>query len=90
MLVVYTPDGVGASDRLEFTLTDGVHTHSGALDFTVTARHREGPRMTVNRGLQLAAGEQTQIHEHKPYMDCVILYFSSISLASSIYSSVLQ
>uniref|UniRef100_A0A8C4Z636 Fraser extracellular matrix complex subunit 1 n=1 Tax=Gadus morhua TaxID=8049 RepID=A0A8C4Z636_GADMO len=63
MLVVYTPDGVGASDRLEFTLTDGVHTHSGALDFTVTARHREGPRMTVNRGLQLAAGSASKITE---------------------------
>ncbi|XP_059921872.1 extracellular matrix protein FRAS1 isoform X2 [Gadus macrocephalus] len=63
MLVVYTPDGGGASDRLEFTLTDGVHTHSGALDFTVTARHREGPRMTVNRGLQLAAGSASKITE---------------------------
>ncbi|KAG7278005.1 hypothetical protein CRUP_020321, partial [Coryphaenoides rupestris] len=55
MLVVYTPDGGGASDQLDFTVTDGVHTRSGTLEFTVTARRSEGPRMTVNRGLQLAA-----------------------------------
>ena len=85
MLVVYTPDGGGASDRLEFTLTDGVHTHRGALDFTVRQRRREGPRMTVNRGLQLAAGGLT--HRHEPYMDCVMLHIASIALASSVCSS---
>ncbi|KAJ3603631.1 hypothetical protein NHX12_028376, partial [Muraenolepis orangiensis] len=52
-LVVYTPDGGGASDRLDFTVTDGVHTHSGALLFTVNLHRRERPRMTVNRGLQV-------------------------------------
>ncbi|KAG7271527.1 hypothetical protein CRUP_007516 [Coryphaenoides rupestris] len=62
MLVVYTPDGGGASDQLDFTVTDGVHTRSGTLEFTVTARRSEGPRMTVNRGLQLAAGMGQDAH----------------------------
>jgi len=39
-----------------FTLTDGVYTHTGRLEFTMDVRS-EGPRMTVNRGLQLPAGE---------------------------------
>lgn len=40
-----------------FTLTDGVSTHAGRLEFTMDVRKSEGPRMTVNRGLQLPAGE---------------------------------
>lgn len=56
-LLVYTPDVVsGGTDELGFTLTDGIHTHTGRLEFTMDVRRSEGPRMTVNRGLQLAAG----------------------------------
>lgn len=57
LLLVYTPDAAsGGSDELAFSLTDGVHTSTGRLTFTIDVRKSEGPRMTVNRGLQLAAG----------------------------------
>ncbi|XP_056136283.1 extracellular matrix protein FRAS1 [Lampris incognitus] len=63
-LMVYTPDLVsGGSDELGFTLTDGIHTHTGRLEFTMDVRRSEGPRMTVNRGLQLAAGSSSKITE---------------------------
>lgn len=57
-LLVYTPDTVNVgSDEMGFSLTNGVHTRTGRLHFTMDARRSEGPRMTVNRGLQLPAGE---------------------------------
>ncbi|KAM4616687.1 extracellular matrix organizing protein FRAS1 [Polymixia lowei] len=63
-LLVYTPDTVsGGADELGFTLTDGIHTHTGRLEFTTDVRRSEGPRMTVNRGLQLAAGSSSKITE---------------------------
>lgn len=56
-LMVYTPDAVsGGIDELGFSLTDGSHTQTGRLEFTMDVRKSEGPRMTINRGLQLAAG----------------------------------
>ncbi|XP_029574000.1 extracellular matrix organizing protein FRAS1 [Salmo trutta] len=64
LLLVYTPDGAtGGSDELAFSLTDGVHTSTGRLTFTIDVRKTEGPRMTVNRGLQLAAGLLEYSHE---------------------------
>ncbi|XP_037832589.1 extracellular matrix protein FRAS1 isoform X2 [Kryptolebias marmoratus] len=63
-LLVYTPDTVnGGADEMGFTLTDGVHTHTGRLEFTMDVRRSEGPRMTVNRGLQLPAGSSSKITE---------------------------
>ncbi|XP_041644401.1 extracellular matrix protein FRAS1 [Cheilinus undulatus] len=63
-LLVYTPEQVsGGADELGFTLTDGIHTHTGRLTFTMDVRKSEGPRMTVNRGLQLAAGSSSKITE---------------------------
>ncbi|XP_071779938.2 extracellular matrix organizing protein FRAS1 [Centroberyx gerrardi] len=63
-LLVYTPETVsGGADELGFTLTDGIHTHTGRLEFTMDVRRSEGPRMTVNRGLQLAAGSSSKITE---------------------------
>ena len=58
-LLVYTPDtATGGSDQLGFSLTDGVHTETGTLEFTMDLRRSEGPRMTINRGLQLASGTE--------------------------------
>uniref|UniRef100_A0A3B4AGL3 VWFC domain-containing protein n=1 Tax=Periophthalmus magnuspinnatus TaxID=409849 RepID=A0A3B4AGL3_9GOBI len=63
-LLVYTPDSTsGGADELGFTLTDGVHTHTGRLHFTMEVLRSEGPRMTVNRGLQLPAGTSSKITE---------------------------
>ncbi|XP_013870055.1 extracellular matrix organizing protein FRAS1 [Austrofundulus limnaeus] len=63
-LLVYTPDTVnGGADEMGFTLTDGVHTLTGRLEFTMDVRKSEGPRMTVNRGLQLTAGSSSKITE---------------------------
>lgn len=41
-----------------FTVTDGIFTHMDRLEFTMDVTKSEGPRMTVNRGLQLPAGER--------------------------------
>ncbi|KAG7214448.1 hypothetical protein INR49_026879 [Caranx melampygus] len=63
-LLVYTPEIVsGGADEMGFTLTDGIHTHTGRLQFTMDVRKSEGPRMTVNRGLQLPAGSSSKITE---------------------------
>lgn len=58
-LLVYTPETVsGGADEMHFTLTDGVFRQTGRLEFTMDVRKSEGPRMTVNRGLQLPAGRK--------------------------------
>ncbi|XP_072243382.1 extracellular matrix organizing protein FRAS1 isoform X1 [Leuresthes tenuis] len=63
-LLVYTPETVnGGADEMGFTLTDGIYTHKGRLQFTMDVRKSEGPRMTVNRGLQLPAGSSSKITE---------------------------
>lgn len=59
-LLVYTPETVsGGADEMHFTLTDGVFRQTGRLEFTMDVRKSEGPRMTVNRGLQLPAGSNS-------------------------------
>ncbi|MEQ2241168.1 hypothetical protein ILYODFUR_022596, partial [Ilyodon furcidens] len=63
-LLVYTPETVnGGADEMGFTLTDGIQTQTGLLQFTMDVRKSEGPRMTVNRGLQLPAGSSSKITE---------------------------
>uniref|UniRef100_A0A4W6CQ63 Fraser extracellular matrix complex subunit 1 n=1 Tax=Lates calcarifer TaxID=8187 RepID=A0A4W6CQ63_LATCA len=63
-LLVYTPETVsGGADEMGFTLTDGIYTHTGRLEFTMDVTRTEGPRMTVNRGLQLPAGSSSKITE---------------------------
>lgn len=58
-LLVYTPETVsGGMDEMAFTLTDGAFSYTGRLEFTMDVTRTEGPRMTVNRGLQLPAGEE--------------------------------
>uniref|UniRef100_H3DH31 Fraser extracellular matrix complex subunit 1 n=1 Tax=Tetraodon nigroviridis TaxID=99883 RepID=H3DH31_TETNG len=63
-LLVYTPETVsGGMDEMAFTLTDGTFTYTGRLEFTMDVTRSEGPRMTVNRGLQLPAGTSSKITE---------------------------
>ncbi|XP_028271090.1 extracellular matrix organizing protein FRAS1 isoform X7 [Parambassis ranga] len=63
-LLVYTPETVsGGADEMGFTLTDGSYKHTGRLEFTMDVTKSEGPRMTVNRGLQLPAGSSSKITE---------------------------
>uniref|UniRef100_A0A3Q3IUW6 VWFC domain-containing protein n=1 Tax=Monopterus albus TaxID=43700 RepID=A0A3Q3IUW6_MONAL len=63
-LLVYTPETVsGGADEIGFSLTNGVYTRTGRLEFTMDVRKNEGPRMTVNRGLQLPAGSLSKITE---------------------------
>uniref|UniRef100_A0A3Q2DG67 Fraser extracellular matrix complex subunit 1 n=1 Tax=Cyprinodon variegatus TaxID=28743 RepID=A0A3Q2DG67_CYPVA len=63
-LLVYTPETVnGGADEMGFTVTDGIKTQTGLLQFTMDVRKSEGPRMTVNRGLQLPAGSLSKITE---------------------------
>lgn len=59
-LLVYTPDGRGSgTDEIQFSVTDGIYTEMGRLEFSMDIRKREGPRVTINRGLQIAAGQDT-------------------------------
>ncbi|XP_030272850.1 extracellular matrix organizing protein FRAS1 isoform X1 [Sparus aurata] len=63
-LLVYTPETVsGGADEMGFTVTDGIFTHMDRLEFTMDVTKSEGPRMTVNRGLQLPAGSSSKITE---------------------------
>ncbi|XP_031426498.1 extracellular matrix protein FRAS1 [Clupea harengus] len=63
-LLVYTPDGLGLrTDEVRFSVTDGVHTESGRLEFTMDVKKSETPRATINRGLQMAAGASSKITE---------------------------
>ncbi|TSN86075.1 Extracellular matrix protein FRAS1 [Bagarius yarrelli] len=63
-LLVYTPDTHGsATDEILFSVTDGVHTETGRLEFSMDVKKSEGPRVTINRGLQLAAGYSSKITE---------------------------
>ncbi|KAL2092359.1 hypothetical protein ACEWY4_012157 [Coilia grayii] len=65
-LLVYTPDGTGLhTDEVRFSVTDGVHTESGRLEFTMDVKKGETPRVTVNRGLQIAAGTSSKITEQQ-------------------------
>lgn len=75
LLLVYTPDGAtGGSDELAFSLTDGIHTTTGRLTFTIDVRKTEGPRMTVNRGLQLAAGTERARGERVGSLTCLFFF----------------
>lgn len=59
-LLVYIPDGRGSgTDEIQFSVTDGKYTETGRLEFRMDIRKREGPRVTINRGLQIAAGQDT-------------------------------
>ncbi|XP_023676521.2 extracellular matrix organizing protein FRAS1 isoform X1 [Paramormyrops kingsleyae] len=61
-LLGYTPDSLSrGTDEVHFSVTDGVHTETCQLEFTMDIAKREGPRVATNRGLQLTAGSTSQI-----------------------------
>ncbi|XP_028297012.1 extracellular matrix protein FRAS1-like [Gouania willdenowi] len=63
-LIVYTPKtgpDPHKEDEVGFTITDGIYTHSAHLEFTMDPRRGEGPRITINRGLQLLSGSSSKI-----------------------------
>nr|XP_014352206.1 PREDICTED: extracellular matrix protein FRAS1-like [Latimeria chalumnae] len=61
-LLVYTPDGANVqTDEFRFSLTDGLYTETGKVEFAMDLQKNESPRLAVNRGLQLTAGSVAQI-----------------------------
>lgn len=59
-LIVYTPDSLSVhNDEFRFSVTDGLYTENGRMEFTMNVQKSETPRLAVNRGLQLAAGRGT-------------------------------
>uniref|UniRef100_K7G756 Fraser extracellular matrix complex subunit 1 n=1 Tax=Pelodiscus sinensis TaxID=13735 RepID=K7G756_PELSI len=58
-LIVYTQGSSRTrADEFRFSLTDGLHTESGRVEFSM---ENEPPRLAVNRGLQLSAGTVARI-----------------------------
>ncbi|MGH0181185.1 UNVERIFIED_CONTAM: hypothetical protein FKN15_006840 [Acipenser sinensis] len=61
-LIVYTPDSLSVhNDEFRFSVTDGLYTENGRMEFTMNVQKSETPRLAVNRGLQLAAGSVAKI-----------------------------
>ncbi|XP_066488376.1 extracellular matrix organizing protein FRAS1 [Tiliqua scincoides] len=55
-LISYTLRDPGVqSDEFRFSLSDGLHTQSGKVEFAIELPRMDPPRLTVNRGLQLSA-----------------------------------
>lgn len=56
-LIVYTQSGAAAqTDEFGFSITDGLYTQTGTLEFSVEHPKKQLPSLSVNRGLQLPAG----------------------------------
>ncbi|XP_061439271.1 extracellular matrix organizing protein FRAS1 isoform X3 [Rhineura floridana] len=56
-LIVYTPDSPSAqSDEFRFSLSDGLFTQNGKVEFAIELARMVPPKLVVNRGLQLSAG----------------------------------
>ncbi|XP_042325028.1 extracellular matrix organizing protein FRAS1 [Sceloporus undulatus] len=70
-LMVYTVDSSRVqSDEFRFSLSDGLYTQTGKVEFTVALSRTESPRLVLNRGLQLPAGSVAAItDQHLKAMD---------------------
>lgn len=56
-LIVYTQSGAAAqTDEFGFSITDGLYTQTGRLQFSMELPKQQLPTLAVNRGLQLPAG----------------------------------
>lgn len=63
-LIVYTRSGAAAqTDEFSFSLTDGLHTQAGKLEFSMELPRKQPPTVAVNRDLQLPAGTGTGMRE---------------------------
>lgn len=59
-LIVYTRSGAAAqTDEFGFSLTDGLYTQAGRLEFSMELPSQQAPTIAVNRDLQLPAGMGT-------------------------------
>ncbi|OWK55263.1 Extracellular matrix protein FRAS1 [Lonchura striata] len=62
-LIVYTRSGAAAqTDEFSFSLTDGLHTQAGRLEFSMELPRKQLPMVAVNRDLQLPAGHVVYSH----------------------------
>ncbi|XP_044284420.1 extracellular matrix organizing protein FRAS1 [Varanus komodoensis] len=60
--MVYAWDSSGVwSDEFSFSLSDGLHTQTGKVEFSIQLPTSDPPRLVVNRGLQLSAGSVAAI-----------------------------
>ncbi|KAJ7411871.1 hypothetical protein BTVI_48371 [Pitangus sulphuratus] len=56
-LIVYTRSGAAAhTDEFGFSITDGLYTQAGRLQFSLELPKKQPPTLAVNRDLQLPAG----------------------------------
>ncbi|XP_053260348.1 extracellular matrix organizing protein FRAS1 [Podarcis raffonei] len=56
-LIIYTLGSSSVqSDEFRFSLSDGLYTQTGKVEFFIELSKSEPPRLVVNRGLQLSAG----------------------------------
>lgn len=56
-LIVYTRSGAAAhTDEVGFSVSDGLHTQTGRLEFLTELPKKQPPTLAVNRGLQLPVG----------------------------------
>jgi len=56
-LIVYTQSGAAAqTDEFGFSITDGLYTQTGRLEFSMELPKKQPPTLTVNRDLLLPAG----------------------------------
>lgn len=56
-LIVYTQSGAAAqTDEFGFSITDGLYTQTGRLEFSMELPKKQPPTLAVNRDLQLPAG----------------------------------
>ncbi|XP_027744997.1 extracellular matrix protein FRAS1 [Empidonax traillii] len=56
-LIVYTRSGAAAhTDEFGFSVTDGLYTQAGKLEFSLELPKKQPPTLAVNRDLQLPAG----------------------------------
>ncbi|NWY04165.1 FRAS1 protein, partial [Nothoprocta ornata] len=61
-LIVYTQSGAAAqTDEFGFSLTDGLYTQLGRLEFSMELQNNEPPKLAVNKGLQLPAGSVARL-----------------------------
>ncbi|GAB0189453.1 extracellular matrix organizing protein FRAS1 [Grus japonensis] len=61
-LIVYTQSGAAAqTDEFGFSVTDGLHTRTGRLEFFVEPPKKEPPALDVNGGLQLPVGSAAHL-----------------------------
>ncbi|XP_064005810.1 extracellular matrix organizing protein FRAS1 [Pogoniulus pusillus] len=61
-LIVYTRSGAAAhTDEVGFSVSDGLHTQAGRLEFLTELPKKQPPTLAVNRGLQLPVGSAAHL-----------------------------